>query len=567
MAPEKDDIKAEKAVLEVRGMTCDDCEHHVSKALLAVGARDVYADRSVNAAFFTLPQGIEEETLKQAVKQAGYLPGELKKERGKNLKAKGGKLLSETNNSYDLLVIGSGSAAFAAGIKASDLGAKVALVEEKTIGGTCVNIGCVPSKALLKPAEVYWAAAHHRFPGISTSQGDVDLAMLIFEKDSLVTALRQTKYLDVAKSYDFEIKQGHASFVGEDRVEINGEPVSANKILIATGASPFVPPIPGLDKSGYLTSTTALELKELPDRLIVIGANAIGLELGQFFLHLGSKVTFIDIASRIAPFEEPEISAALGDALLREGAEIITSAQISSCEKSADGLVEVKVTGEVNETCLVADHILVATGRRPNTDSLGLDLSGIEVDQRGAVVVDEQLHTTNPLVWAAGDVTPSPQFVYVAAYEGALAAENALLELSENTASPRKVDFTALPRVIFSSPQVASAGLTQEQAVANGYEVKTSLLPLEAVPRALANRDTTGVVKLVADAKTDRLLGASMVADGASDVIQAAVVAIKVGLTTTELASMFHPYLTMSEGLKLAAQTFEKDVSKLSCCA
>jgi mercuric reductase len=461
---------------------------------------------------------------------------------------------------YDLVVLGAGSAAFAAAIKAGDAGRTVALVEADTLGGTCVNIGCVPSKALLRAGEVAHTAAHHPFEGIDTEPAKVDLAALVAAKNGLVDKLRQEKYADLVTDYGFDVIHGHARFVDEDTLEVDGRRVRAGAYLIATGARPTAPPVPGLAESGYLTSTTALQLTEVPGRLVVIGANAIGLELGQFFSHVGSQVTFLDVAERIAPFEEPEASAALTDVLTGNGATVHTDAQVTQVRREGDvRFVEVTVDGD--ELVIEADQVLVATGRRANTEDLGLDAAGVAVDTRGAVVVDDRLRTGNPRVWAAGDVTDSPQFVYVSAYQGALAAENALL------GTARVVDLSALPRVTFTAPQVASVGITEAEATAAGHRVKTSVLPLDAVPRALVNRETTGLVKLVADADTDLLVGATVVGDAAGEIIQSAVLAVKFGITTAELATTFHPYLTMAEGLKLAAQTFTRDVHRLSCCA
>lgn len=461
---------------------------------------------------------------------------------------------------YDLLVLGAGSAAFAAAIKGRDAGYRVALVEAGTLGGTCVNVGCVPSKALLRAGEVYWSAGHHPYAGVTTSAGPVDLAALVGQKDELVATLRQDKYADLVDAYGIEVISGRARFVDPETVDVDGQRIRAGAVLVATGASPAIPPIPGLAEAGYLTSTTALDLKEVPGRLAVIGANAIGLELGQFFLHVGSAVTFLDVAPRIAPFEEPEVSATLADVLCDQGARVHAPAHIAGVERDGD-VRRIRATVDGADVVVEADEVLVATGRRPNTADLGLEAAGIAVDERGAIVVDEQLRTTNPRVWAVGDVTPAPQFVYVSAYEGALAAENALL------GAARVVDLTGLPRVIFTAPPVAAAGLTEAQARAAGYDVKMSVLDPSAVPRALVNRESHGVVKLVADAGTDRVLGASVVGEGAGDVIQSAVLAIRHGITTTELAATFHPYLTMVEALKLAAQTFTRDVAKLSCCA
>ena len=465
-----------------------------------------------------------------------------------------------TEKSYDLVVLGAGSAAFAAAIKGADAGRSVALVECGTLGGTCVNIGCVPSKALLRAGEVAHTAAHHPFRGVDTHPAMVDLGVLVAAKNGLVDSLRQEKYADLVAGYGFDVLHGRARFVDESTIEVDGRPVRAGAYLVATGARPEAPPVPGLTESGYLTSTTALELAEVPDRLAVVGASAIGLELGQFFSHVGSKVTFLELAERVAPFEEPEASAALHDVLTRQGAVVHTGARITRVRREGDvRLLEVIVEGHT--VVVEADQVLVATGRRPNTDDLGLDLAGVGVDVRGAVVVDDQLRTHNPRVWAAGDVTGSPQLVYVSAYQGGLAAENAML------GARRSVDLSALPRVTFTAPQLASVGLNEAAATAAGHRVKTSVLPLDAVPRALVNRETTGLVKLVADAETDRLLGATVVAESAGEVIQSAVLGVKYGITTAELATTFHPYLTMAEGLKLAAQTFTRDVHTLSCCA
>ncbi len=541
--------------MDVAGMTCDDCNLHVARALERAGAREVRADWRRGEAVFSAGDPQDLEALAAAVRRAGYRPGQVA------VLEEGGSPPSRPSGAdYDLLVVGAGSAAFAAAIRARDRGARVALVERGTVGGTCVNVGCVPSKALLRAGEVYHQAAHHGFAGVETRAGSVDLASLVAQKDELVAALRREKYLDLVDVYGFEVIPGEARFTGPESLAVNGRPITAGAYLVATGASPSVPPIEGLEEAGYLTSTTALDLRELPESLAVIGANAIGLELGQFFLHLGSRVVFFDVLDRIAPFEEPEVSEALAGVLREEGAEVHAPARIVAVTRSGKGrLVHAEVDGAHRE--FPVEQVLVATGRRANTAGMGLEAAGVQVDGRGAIVVDEHLRTTNPRVFAAGDCTSAPQFVYVAAYEGALAAENAL------DGASRAVDLRALPRVTFTSPQVASVGLTEAQAREAGREVKTSVLPLSAVPRAIVNRDTRGLVKMVADAATDELLGVSVLAEAAGEVIQAAVMALKFRATVQEVAESFHPYLTIAEGLKLAAQTFGRDVSKLSCCA
>ncbi|HLI45543.1 MAG TPA: mercury(II) reductase [Acidimicrobiales bacterium] len=543
------------AVLAVRGMTCDDCAHRVTTALESAGAEGVVVDWRAGEARFSFSEQLDEPRLRGAVEHAGYRPGELRLSGGVLPEVAG-----DAGFDYDLVVLGAGSAAFAAAIRAADAGRTVALVEQGTLGGTCVNVGCVPSKALLRAGELAWAAGHHPFTGLSTTSGPVDLAALVAQKDELVRMMRQTKYADLVADYGFTVIPGHARFSDPETLEVDDRRLRARAYLVATGASPAAPPVPGLAEAGYLTSTSALEVTEVPRRLAVIGANAIGLELGQFFLHVGAEVTFVDVAERIAPFEEPEISEALEAALRAEGARIHTSAQVVSVRRTTDH-VEVVIEVEGRRIELVADELLVATGRRPNTEGLGLEKAGVELDGRGALVVDDELRTSNPRIFGAGDVTGAPQFVYVSAYEGALAVDNALLGVG------RRTDFTGLPRVTFTSPQIAGAGLTEAQARAGGAAVETSVLPLTAVPRALVNHDTAGLVKLVAEVGTGRLLGASVLAEGAGDVIQSAVLAIRHGITIEELSSTFHPYLTMVEAMKLAAQTFTRDVERLSCCA
>lgn len=549
-----------KAVLSVHGMTCTGCEQHVTKALEGAGARAVGADWRAATATFDLPEGVEEETLRDAVDRAGYEPRELVA--APSAAATSPPVsLAQGPVDYDLVVVGAGSAAFAAAIKARDAGRSVALLEAGVIGGTCVNVGCVPSKALLRAGELRAQSRANPFAGIEVTAGGVDLAALVAQKDELVDALRQAKYADLLDDYRIDVIKGRGRFVDPSTLVVEDRRIVAGAFLIATGARPWAPPIDGLADVGYLTSTTALELEEVPARLAVVGANAIGLELGQLFAHLGSEVTFIDVADRIAPFEEPEISAAMTGALQGEGAVVHVGAHITRVQRGgAARRLTLQVDGD--ELLVEVDEILVATGRRPATGELGLEAAGVQVDQTGGVIVDAQLRTANPRIWAAGDVVSgAPQFVYVSAYHGALAAENAL------TGAGRTVDYAGLPRVTFTSPQIASAGLTEMQAREQGHAVKTSVLSLEHVPRALVNHDTRGLIKLVADADDDRLLGASIMSDTAGEIIQTAVLAIRHGVTVSELAATFHPYLTMVEGLKLAAQTFDRDVARLSCCA
>jgi len=463
------------------------------------------------------------------------------------------------SENFDLVTIGSGSAAFAAAIRATSLGARVALVERGTVGGTCVNVGCIPSKHLLAASHAYRVAGSHPFAGVPTSRGEVDLRALIARKGQVVDELRNEKYLDLAAHYGFELVRGHARFAGPDLVDVDRREIRARRFLIATGSAPWAPPIEGLDRAGYLTSTTAMELSEVPGSLVVIGGNYIGLELGQVFSNLGSRVAIVEALDRIAPLEEPEISEEMTRILQEEGVRVVTSAKVTRVEGGAPKTVVAEAEG--GELKLEGAEILVATGRRPVLDGLGLDAAGVEVDDVGGLVLDQTLRTTNPDVLAAGDVTGAPQFVYVAAAQGTMAAENAL------TGAERTVDYAALPRVTFTTPNIAAVGLTDEQAQEAGYECECRVVELRHVPRARVNLDTRGLFKIVADRRTGKVLGVHALAENAGDAILAGVYAVKFGLTVSDLAETWAPYLTMAEGLKLTAQSFTTDVEMLSCCA
>src|SRR6266511_1100841 len=354
---------------------------------------------------------------------------------------------------YDLAIIGSGGAGFSAAIAARRKDRRVVMVDRDRIGGTCVNSGCVPSKALLAAAQARQVAteAGQRFPGIATTAGPVDPVALLAGKQALVEQLQADKYIDLAAAYGWEVLGGHARFVAD----------------LTDGDGP------------------ALQ---------------------------------VDVVATVRHHDG------------------------STVELRAEGL-------------------LVAAGRRPVTDGLGLEAVGVKVGERGQVVVDERLRTHNPRIWAAGDVTGAPQFVYVAAAHGTLVADNAL------DGAGRTLDYRHLPRVTFTSPQLAAVGLTDAQVAQEGIACTCRVLPLTQVPRALVDRDTRGLVKLVAERTSGRVLGVTMVADGAGDAIQAAVYAVKLGMTVGELADTWAPYLTMGEGLKLAAQAFTRDITKLSCCA
>lgn len=464
------------------------------------------------------------------------------------------------NGRADLIVVGAGSAGFSAAITAAELGARVALVGHGAIGGTCVNVGCVPSKTMIRAAEtLHHAHAASRFAGIGAEGQLRDWPALVGQKDELVASLRQAKYADLLPQYESVTYLDGPAHLTNEGVQVDGTFLSSDKVIVTTGARSGVPAIPGIEGIRYLTSTTALELERLPRSLMVIGGGYIGCELAQMFSRAGVEVTLV-FRSRLLPEAEPEIGDALMRYLQDEGLRIRGGLAYRAIRNTERGVALDVVDRNKPET-VEAEEVLVATGRQPNTDGLGLEEVGVELLPNGGIQVDDRLRTTNPRIYAAGDVTGRDQFVYMAAYGARLAAENAL------NGDNRRYDATAMPSVVFTDPQVASCGLTEAGAKSLGLEVRTSVLPLEYVPRALAARDTRGLIKLVAEANTDRLLGAHILAPEGADSIQTAVLAIKHGLTVTDLAETIFPYLTTVEGLKLAAQTFDKDVAKLSCCA
>ena len=462
-------------------------------------------------------------------------------------------------DTFDLAIIGAGSAGFSAAITAAEQGANVALIGRGTIGGTCVNIGCVPSKTLIRAVEsLQQARAASRFDGITGSARIAGWGAVIRQKDDLVSSLRQAKYTDLLPAYNgLAYLEGEARIV-EGGVAVNGGVVTAPKLIITTGARPAIPSIPGIEAIDYLTSTSALDLEELPASLLVIGGGYIGAELAQVFARAGVEVTIV-CRSRLLPAAEPEIGEALTRYLTDEGVRVIGGIAYETVEKTVSG-IRLRVRRNGQTQALDAERVLVAAGRTPNIEGLGLAEAGIAVNGAG-VEVDDRMRTTLTNVYAAGDVTGRDQFVYMAAYGAKIAARNAL------NGDSLVYDASTMPAVVFTDPQVASVGLTEERARRAGYEVKTSVLPLDQVPRALAARDTRGLIKLVADATTDRLLGAHILAPEGADSIQTAALAITHGMTVQDLGATIFPYLTTVEGLKLAAQTFEKDVAKLSCCA
>ncbi|MCF7993770.1 MAG: mercury(II) reductase [Chromatiaceae bacterium] len=460
-----------------------------------------------------------------------------------------------------IAVIGSGGAAMAAALKAVERGAHVTLIERGTLGGTCVNVGCVPSKIMLRAAHIARLRRTSPFDGgIEAAVPTVMRERLLAQQQGRVEELRHAKYEAIlAGTPEITVMRGEARFEDARTLSVVGADGETRKVgfdrcLIATGASPAIPPIPGLAGTASWTSTEALDSERIPARLAVIGASAVALELAQAFARLGSQVTILARRTLLTR-EDPAVGEAITAAFRAEGISVREQTQAEQVSYRDGEFVLTTADG-----ALRADRLLIATGRAPNTGGLNLAAAGVAVDAQAAIVVDPHLRTSAGHIFAAGDCTDRPQFVYVAAAAGTRAAINM-------TGGDAILDLGAMPAVVFTDPQVATVGLSEAQARCAGLIADSRTLSLEQVPRALANFDTRGFIKVVAEVGSGRLLGVQAVAPEAGELIQTAALAIQQRLTVQALAEMLFPYLTMVEGLKLAAQTFSKDVTRLSCCA
>lgn len=557
--------------LKITGMTCETCATHVetaSGAAPGVQSADVsYAegaatlDRAATASTDTLVAGVDDIGYQAAPAGAPAAPphnGSF--DRGPARPGDEGKT-HRHNAKLHIAVIGSGGAAMAGALKAAELGARATLIERGAMGGTCVNVGCIPSKIMIRAAQIAHLRTSSPFDeGISATPPRILRGRLLAQQQARVEALRHTKYESVLAGNpaiavlrgEARFKDGHTLLV---QLRAGGErEVAFDGCLIATGASPGIPPIPGLQDTPYWTSTDALASDAIPPRLAVIGSSVVAAELAQAFARLGSHVTILARSSLFSR-EDPAIGGAVTAAFRDERVDVLEYTQANHVAYHNGEFVLMTGHGEVR-----ADKLLVATGRSPNTHGLNLKAVGVTVNPRGAIVIDPTLRTRAPDVYAAGDCTDQPQFVYVAAAAGTRAAINLL-------GGEAALDLTTMPAVVFTDPQVATVGLSEAKAHAEGIETDSRTLMLDNVPRALANFDTRGFIKLVAEAGTGRVLGVQAVAAQAGELIQSAALAIQNRMTTHALANQLFPYLTMVEGLKLAAQTFEKDVKQLSCCA
>jgi mercuric reductase len=415
---------------------------------------------------------------------------------------------------YDLVILGSGSTAFAAALRAQELGKTSVMTEERTTGGTCVNRGCLPSKNLIEAAKIIHDARHPRYPGLTPAELGLDFRKLIEQKDEVIHGYRKKKYESLTGG-QFTIEKGHVEFVDDHSVQVDGKRITGEKILIATGSRPVVPNIEGLRDVPYLTSDLLtndepMELWELPRSLIILGAGYIALELGQMFHRFGAEVTIVQRSEQLlAHGYEPEVGQAISEVFEKEGIKVITSAVVRSVRQNGkEVIIKVETGGQRRE--LRAEKLIVATGRRQNSDNIGIEKAGVELGKEGQIRVDEFLRTNVPHIFAGGDVigheVDSQMATPVGSQDGGIAAHNAFTD-----AKPRRVGHRVIPRTIFTDPQIATVGLTEEEAISAGHDCWCNTVPMSLVPRAGAIRDTAGIIKMVADADTEEVLGVAMV--------------------------------------------------------
>ena len=451
-------------------------------------------------------------------------------------------------DSFDLVVIGAGPGGYVAAIRAAQLGMNVACVDKRaSLGGTCLNIGCIPSKALLQSSEKFvetkHAAAEH---GINVAGVSLDLPRMMARKDKVVA--------DLTKGVDFLFRknkvtriEGAAKIARAGEVVVGERTLAAKHILIATGSDST--PLPGIeiDEQRIVTSTGALALPEVPKRLVVIGGGYIGLEMGSVWRRLGSEVTVVEFLDRIVPAMDREIGAALMRALGKQGIAFRLGTKVSTASKgNADVSLTVQPAAGGAAESLSADVVLVSIGRRPHVDGLGIEALGIKRDQRGYIQIDRRFETSVPGIYAIGDVVPGAMLAHKAEEEGIAAVEIMAGQAGH-------VNYDAIPAVVYTWPEAASVGKTEEELKAAGVAYKAGKFPFTANPRARANGDTEGLVKILADAKTDRMLGAHIVGPDAGTMIAELALAMEFGASAEDIARTSHAHPTLNEAVKEAA--------------
>lgn len=450
---------------------------------------------------------------------------------------------------YDVAIIGSGPGGYVCAIRCAQLGMKTALIEKySTLGGTCLNVGCIPSKALLDSSEHYHQAAHDFTEhGIELKDLKVNFKQMVERKRGVVE--QTVGGIDfLMKKNKIDVFQGMGSFIDEHTIKIDGEKeqkIEAQKIVIATGSKPATLPFIELDKERVITSTEALELDEVPKKMIVIGGGVIGLELGSVYARLGTEVEVIEYMDRIIPTMDSTMSKELSKSLKKLGIKLHMSHKVKEVKKSKNSVTVKADNKKGEEVSFEADYCLVSVGRRPYTDGLGLENAGLKADDRGRIEVNEHLQTSKSHIYAIGDVVRGAMLAHKAEEEGTMVAE------LMNGEKPH-IDYNLIPNVVYTWPEVASVGKTEEQLKEEKIAYKTGSFPFKASGRARASMDTDGVIKVLADKETDEILGVHMCGPRAADMIAEAVVAMEYRATAEDISRMSHAHPTFTEAFREA---------------
>ncbi|GBD34151.1 Mercuric reductase [bacterium HR34] len=452
---------------------------------------------------------------------------------------------------YDLIIIGAGSGGFAAAIQANELGAKTLLINSGLpLGGTCVNVGCVPSKFLIHKAKIN-----------VLKNNSLNFAKVIEEELNLVNELRKEKYEEVLKNLkNVDFIEGKAKFVSENEIEINGQRFQAEKFIIANGSTANVPEIKNIENVGYLNHITALQNKNLPKSIVVIGAGPVGLEFAQIYSRFGSKVTILQKGNSIFPSGEKELTQRLKEILEREGIEIKLNVDVREVRKEGnEKVVKYLINGKEQE--IKAEEILLAAGKTPNTQELDLEKAKVKINERKAIITNEFLQTTNDNIYAIGDVNDKPlRLETTAAKEGTIAVLNAL----EN--KKIKIDYNSVPYTIFTDPELAGIGFTEERQLKELNVCACRVLELKFVPKARIIKETEGLIKMLINPKTKEITGIHLLAPFASEIINQGIWLVKNKITIDEVINSMPVFPTISEAIKLCALSFYKNVAKISCC-
>lgn len=454
-------------------------------------------------------------------------------------------------NKYDVTVIGSGPGGYVAAIRCAQLGMKTAIIEKyNTLGGTCLNVGCIPSKALLDSSEHYFNAVHNfKEHGIDADSIKINMKQLIERKNGVVSQTCDgIKFLMDKNKID--VHHGIGSFVNKNTIKITGESgettIETNKVIIATGSKPNYFPGMEPDKKRIITSTEALNLSEVPKHMIVIGGGVIGLELGSVYARLGADVTVVEYADTIIPMMDGTCSKELLRILKKEGFKFNFNHTVKKVENTGKGVIVTADNKKGEEVKIEGDYCLVAVGRKPYTEGLGLENIGIELDKRGMIPTNDHCETSVPGIYAIGDVVKGTMLAHKAEEEGVYVAE-------QMAGQKPHINYDLIPGVVYTWPEVASVGKTEEEVKASGAEYKVGSFPIRALGRARASMDIQGVIKIIADKATDEVLGVHMVAPRAADLIMEAVVAMEYRASAEDIARICHPHPTYSEAVKEAA--------------